>query len=51
MIYTVPTKEEILKATIQLKTDKPAGPGDIPAEALKVGIDTLVEMLYPLFLG
>ena len=46
---TVPTKEEIQKAIIQLKNGKAAGPDDISAEALKVYIDTSVEMLCPLF--
>ena len=50
IICTVPTKEEFRQAIIQLKNGKAAGPDDIPAEALKVDIDTSVEMLYPLFL-
>ena len=34
---------------MQLKNGKAAGPDDIPAEALKVDIDTSVGLLYPLF--
>ena len=43
------TKEEIRKAIIPLKNGKAAGPDDISAEALKVDIETSVEVLYPLF--
>ena len=34
---------------MKLKNGKAAGADNIPAEALKVDIDTTVEMLYPLF--
>ena len=44
-----PTKEEIKKAITLMKNGKAAGPDDIPAEALKVDLNTSVEMLYPLF--
>ena len=42
--------KKIQKAIVQLKNCKVARPDDIPAEALKVDIDTSVEMLYPLFM-
>ena len=42
-------KEEIQNAIKQLRNDEAAGPGHIPAEALKVDIRTNVELLYPLF--
>ena len=32
-----------------LKNGKAAGADNIPSEALKANIDTIVEMLYPLF--
>ena len=32
-----------------MKNDKLAGPDSIPAEALKTGIETSVELLYPIF--
>ena len=46
---SAPTKEEIQNAIKQLTNGKAAGPGNIPAEALKVDIRTNVELLYPLF--
>ena len=45
---TVPNQEEIWKAAKRLKNGKSAGPDDIPAQGLKVGIDTPVAMLRPL---
>ena len=46
IVFTVPTKEEIQKAIILLKNDKAAGPNDIKPEALKVDIETSMEMFY-----
>ena len=48
-ICTAATKEEIRKAIIRLKNGTLAGPDDMPAEALKVNINTSMEMIYPLF--
>lgn len=45
----IPSKEEIHKAIRQLRNGKAAGPDNIPAEALKADVETIVEMLYPLF--
>ena len=50
IVCTVPSKEEIRKAIVQLKNGKSAGPDGIQAEALKVDIDTFVAMLYLLFM-
>jgi len=44
-----PTRTEIRKAIQQLRNGKAAGPDNIPAEALKADLTTMVEMLYPLF--
>ena len=44
-----PTREEIKKAIAHMKNGKVAGPGGIPAEALKADVNTSVEMLYSLF--
>ena len=44
-----PTREEIRKATKQLKKGKAAGRDGIPAKALKVDPEMLAEMLYRLF--
>ena len=44
-----PTREEIRKAVKLLSNGKAAGPDDIPAEALKADLETIVEMLHPLF--
>ena len=46
IVCTVPMKKEIRKAIMELTT----GPDDIPAEVLKVDIETFVDMLYPLFM-
>ena len=43
-----PTRQELKKAIRQMKSGKAAGPGGIPAKAMKADIDTSVEMLYPL---
>ena len=48
-ICTVPMKKEIQKAIIQLKNGRAAGSDDIPAEVLKLDINTSVEMFYQLF--
>ena len=44
-----PTREEIKKAIAHMKNGKVAGPDGIPAEALKVDVNTSVEMLHSLF--
>lgn len=44
-----PTKDEIRRAIMQLKTGKSAGPDGIPAEVLKANVPVTVETLYPLF--
>ena len=49
IICTAATKQQIRKAIIQDKNGKSAGRDNIPAEALKVDINTSVEMLYPFF--
>ena len=41
--------EKKKKAIAHIKNGKVAGPGDIPAEALKADVNTSVEMLYSLF--
>ncbi|KAJ8371079.1 hypothetical protein SKAU_G00111070 [Synaphobranchus kaupii] len=46
---SVPTKEEIRKAIKKLRNGKAAGPNGIPAEALKADMETMEEMLHPLF--
>ena len=43
------TRDEIRMAIKQLKSGKAPGPDDISCEALKVDIETTVDMLYPLF--
>ena len=45
-----PTKAEIYMAIKQLRNGKAPGPDGIPAEALKIDLETSVEMLYPLFM-
>jgi Reverse transcriptase (RNA-dependent DNA polymerase)/Domain of unknown function (DUF6451)/Endonuclease/Exonuclease/phosphatase family len=45
-----PTKAEIYMAIKQLRNGKAPGPYGIPAEALKIDLETSVEMLYPLFM-
>ncbi|CAH8515125.1 unnamed protein product [Schistosoma haematobium] len=44
-----PTTEEIRMAVRQIKTEKAAGPDNIPAEALKSDIEATTSMLYLLF--
>ncbi|RXN14088.1 endonuclease-reverse transcriptase [Labeo rohita] len=44
-----PSKAEIKKAIMLLKNGKAVGPDDIPAEAIKVDIGTVVNMLHSLF--
>ena len=41
-----PTKNEVRKAIKTLKNGKSAGPDGIPAEALKIDLSTLTNMLY-----
>ena len=43
-----PTKAEVSKAIMFLKSGKAAGPDGIPAEALKADIQTSTDMLWPL---
>ena len=43
------SKEEIVKAIKTLKSGKAVGPDDIPAEALKVDVESTANMLLPLF--
>ena len=44
-----PSKTEIKKAIMTLRSGKAAGPDEIPAEAIKADIQTAVQMLYSLF--
>ena len=44
-----PSKAEIKKAIITLRSGKAAGPDEIPAEAIKADIETAVSMQYSLF--
>ena len=44
-----PSKTEIKKAIMTLRSWKAAGPDEIPAEAIKADIETAVQMLYSLF--
>ena len=44
-----PSKAEIKKAIMTLRSGKAAGPDEIPAEAIKADIETAVNMLYSLF--
>ena len=44
-----PSKTEIKKAIMTLRSGKAAGPDEIPAEAIKADIETAVQMLYSLF--
>ena len=44
-----PSKAEIKKAIMTLRSGKAAGPDEIPSEAIKPDIETAVSMLYSLF--
>ena len=44
-----PSKTEIRKAIMMLKSGKAAGPDEIPPEAIKADLDTAVNILYGLF--
>ena len=44
-----PSKAEIKKAIMTLRSGKTAGPDEIPAEAIKTDMETVVNMLYSLF--
>ena len=44
-----PSKAEIKKAIMTLRSDKAAGPDEIAAEAIKADIETAVDVLYSLF--
>ena len=44
-----PTKVEIKKAIMTLRSGKAAGPGEIPAEAIKADMETVTNMLHSLF--
>ena len=44
-----PSKTEIKKAIMTLRSGEAAGPDEIPAEAIKADIETSVQMLYSLF--
>ena len=44
-----PSKAEIKKAIMTLRSGKAAGPDEIPAKAIKADIETAVKMLYSLF--
>ena len=44
-----PSKTEIKKAIMTLRSGKAAGPDETPAEAIKADIETAVQMLYSLF--
>ena len=44
-----PSKTEIKKTIMTLRSGKAAGPDEIPAEAIKADIETAVQMLYSLF--
>ena len=45
----IPSKAEIRKAIMTLRSGKAAAPDEIPAEAIKADIETAVNMLYNLF--
>ena len=49
IICDKPSKAEIKKAIMTLRSGKAAGPDEIPAEAIKADIETAVNMLYSLF--
>ena len=44
-----PSKAEIKKAIMTLRSGKAAGPDEIPAEAIKADLETAVNMLYSFF--
>ena len=44
-----PSKTEIKKAIMTLRSGKAAGPDEIPADAIKADIETAIQMLYSLF--
>ena len=44
-----PTKAEIKKAIMTLRSGKAAGPGEISAEAIKADMETVTNMLHSLF--
>ena len=44
-----PSKVEIKKAIMTLRSGKAAGPDEIPEEDIKADIETAVNMLYSLF--
>lgn len=44
-----PTKEEIIHAIKKMKNGKAASPDGIPAEAIKIGVETTADLLLPLF--
>ena len=44
-----PSKTEIKKVIMTLRSGKAAGPDEIPAEAIKADIETAVNMIYSLF--
>ena len=44
-----PSKVTIKKATMTLRSGKAVGPDEIPLEAIKANIETVVNMLYSLF--
>ena len=44
-----PSKTEIKKAIMTMRSGKAAGPDEIPAEAIKADIETAIQMLYSLF--
>ena len=44
-----PSKAELKKAIMTVRSGKSAGPDEIPAEAIKANIETAVQMLYSLF--
>ena len=44
-----PSEAEIKQTIMTLRSGKTAGPDEIPAEAIKAGIETAVNMLYSLF--
>ena len=47
--YDKPSKTEIKKAIMTLRSGKAAGPNKMPAETIKTDIETAANMLYSLF--